>query len=63
MGRIKTQQIKRTVNTLLNKYPGVFVTNFDQNKKLIAEKAEVRSKKLRNVIAGSLTKQVKSQQD
>lgn len=63
MGRIKTQQIKRTVRILINKNPNTFTTTFDQNKKLADEKAEIRSKKLRNVIAGSLTRQIKSQQD
>jgi len=49
------------VNTLLAKYPDRFKDNFEENKKLIAEVAEVHSKKLRNVIAGYLTRLVKVQ--
>lgn len=63
MGRIKTQQTKRTVKTLLKKFPGEFSTDFEKNKKIVGEKAEIQSKKLRNVIAGSLTRQVKSNKD
>ena len=61
MGRIKTTLIKRTANTLIKKYPEKFTENFDENKKAIAEVAEVQSKKLRNVIAGYITRLTKKQ--
>lgn len=61
MGRIKTMLIKRTVNSLLAKYPDKFKDNFEENKKIVEEVAEVPSKKLRNVIAGYLTRLVKKQ--
>jgi len=56
MGRIKTTLIKRTANTLIKKYPEKFTENFDENKKAIEELAEIQSKKLRNVIAGYITR-------
>ncbi|MCG2718937.1 MAG: 30S ribosomal protein S17e [Nanoarchaeota archaeon] len=59
MGRIKTMLIKRTANTLIQKYPKRFTENFDENKKLMHEVAEVGSKKLRNVIAGYITRLTK----
>ncbi len=61
MGRIKTMLIKRTVNSLLAKHPDKFKDNFEENKKLAEEVAEIHSKKLRNVIAGYLTRLVKKQ--
>ena len=59
MGRIKTMLIKRTVNTLLKTDPKKFTTSFDKNKKATTDLLEIRSKKLRNVIAGYITKKVK----
>lgn len=63
MGRIKTMLIKRTANTLLAKFPGKFKDNFEDNKKLAEEFAEIHSKKLRNVIAGYITRLVKMQKN
>ncbi|MBS3165883.1 30S ribosomal protein S17e [Candidatus Woesearchaeota archaeon] len=63
MGRIKTMLIKRSVNTLLKNNPKKFTSTFDKNKKAVSEQLDVRSKKLRNIIAGYLTKQVKAQKN
>ena len=63
MGRIKTMLIKRAVNTLLKNNPKKFTSTFDKNKKAVSEQLDVRSKKLRNIIAGYLTKQVKAQKN
>ncbi|MFH1210506.1 MAG: 30S ribosomal protein S17e [archaeon] len=61
MGRIKTMLIKRTVNSLMAKYPDRFKDDYEENKKLVVDVAEIRSKKLRNVIAGYLARLVKVQ--
>ena len=63
MGRIKTMLIKRTTHSLYDLYKDKFTQNFDDNKKLVMEYAEIRSKKLRNVIAGYLTRLMKHQKD
>ena len=52
MGRIKTVQVKRTTNKLIELHEKKFGKDFGRNKKAVEELAEVRSKKLRNVIAG-----------
>jgi len=59
MGRIKTMLIKRTANKLIKKYPDKFTEKFNENKKLIEEVAEIGSKKLRNVVAGYVTRLTK----
>lgn len=59
MGRIKTQQVKRIGAELQRKLPGVFKRDFDENKKLVSACGEFPSKKLRNVVAGFLTRLVK----
>jgi len=60
MGRIKTRLIKRTVKSLLSDENKKFSKDFDKNKKMVTELLEVQSKKLRNVIAGYVTKQIKA---
>ena len=59
MGRIKTKLIKRTVNKLIKDYRDKFSDNFDNNKKAIFDVLEVESKKLRNIVAGYITKLMK----
>ena len=56
MGRIKTTLVKRTANTLVKKHPENFSENFHENKKTVEEFAEIPSKKLRNTIAGYITR-------
>lgn len=59
MGRIKTQQIKSKGNDLYALYSKEYTTDFGQNKQLVGKHATVRSKKLRNVLAGFLTRKAK----
>ncbi len=59
MGRIKTALIKRMTFKLLDKHKEQFTTEFSKNKERVNEFTNVSSKKLRNVIAGYLTRQIK----
>jgi small subunit ribosomal protein S17e len=59
MGRIKTQQIKSKGNDLYALHDTQYTGDFDQNKLLVGKHATVRSKKLRNVLAGFLTRKAK----
>ncbi len=59
MGRIKTWMIKRLGKRLLEKYPDRFSTDFDKNKEVLKEIVDIKSKKLRNILAGYITKTVK----
>jgi len=56
MGRIKTKQIKRIALQLIELHRDKFKNNFEDNKKLVEEFAEIPSKKMRNVIAGYITR-------
>ncbi len=56
MGRIKTALIKRKTKELLHMHGDKFVTDFDQNKKITNQYTEIQSKKLRNIIAGYMTR-------
>ena len=45
----------------MEKYPGLFSTDFEKNKESLATVAEIRSKMLRNKIAGYIVKLEKDQ--
>jgi small subunit ribosomal protein S17e len=61
MGRIKTRLVKSITHSLLEQYKGSFSSNYEENKVRVAELVSVRSKKLRNIIAGYVTRIVKAQ--
>lgn len=56
MGRIKTTLIKRKTKELWAKHGDKFMADFDKNKKLTDQYTDVMSKKLRNIIAGYMTR-------
>ncbi|PIN76222.1 30S ribosomal protein S17e [Candidatus Woesearchaeota archaeon CG10_big_fil_rev_8_21_14_0_10_36_11] len=56
MGRIKTTFIKRKTKELLKRYGDSFTTDFSKNKEITTRHAEVPCKKLRNTIAGYMTR-------
>jgi len=56
MGRIKTQIVKRYAKLLLEKFPDKFTDDFESNKRVLMELAEIRSVKLRNQLAGYITR-------
>jgi len=62
MGRIKTTFIKRKTKELLNLHREKFTADFEQNKKLTSLYTSGSSKKLRNVIAGYLTRLKKQEE-
>jgi small subunit ribosomal protein S17e len=60
MGRIKTALIKRVTFRLFENYKDKATMDFKKNKELVEQFTNVTSKKLRNVIAGYLTRQTKN---
>lgn len=62
MGRIKTKLTKRISNKLVKKHRDEFKTDFESNKQLVSKFADIRSKKLRNIIAGYVTRLVKNKE-
>jgi len=56
MGRIKTKLIKRVTHQIISEHPDKFKKDFKENKGLVSEVADIKSKKLRNVIAGYVTR-------
>ena len=62
MGNIRTSFVKRISRELIDTHPGKFTTDFEENKKLVAEYSTVSTKHLRNKIAGYVTRLVRLQQ-
>lgn len=54
-------RVKKLSTELLNRYPDKFNIDFQQNKKTIDELAKVRSKELRNQIAGYIASYINRQ--
>ena len=52
MGRVRTGFVKTTGVKIYSKYKNRFTIDFNNNKKVLDEVAQVNSKKLRNTIAG-----------
>jgi len=63
MGRIKLQLIKRTTRKLLEKHKEDFKEDFDENKEKVNEFTTVSNKKLRNAVAGHITKLMKKKEE
>jgi small subunit ribosomal protein S17e len=61
MGRIKTRKVKAITVDLLEQYREQFGTDFDVNKLKVSEFTGVKSKKLRNIIAGYTTRLMKTE--
>ena len=61
MGRIKTTMIKRITLKLFRENPDNFKKKFSDNKKIVKDLVDVKSKKLENIIAGYMTRLAKQQ--
>jgi len=59
MGRIKTQLINRITHKLINLYGSRFTDDFIKNKLVLNDLISAPSKKLRNIIAGYITRLIK----
>ncbi len=58
MGKVRPEHVKRTARELVQRFPDQFTTDFESNKKLVAELTTLSSTKLRNRIAGYVTRLV-----
>ncbi|MBD6956285.1 MAG: 30S ribosomal protein S17e [Thermoplasmata archaeon] len=56
MGAIRPAVIKRVARELVEKYPDKFTADFNVNKELVAKYTNVQTKKVRNLLAGYVTR-------
>ena len=59
MGKVRIGLVKRTARRLIAMYPDLFTEDFEHNKRVVKELVELESKKLRNQIAGYITRLVR----
>jgi small subunit ribosomal protein S17e len=54
-------KVRKIAEDLLAKYPTMFSTNFDSNKKALEKVAVIRNRALRNQIAGTISSMMSEQ--
>ncbi|HLD57190.1 MAG TPA: 30S ribosomal protein S17e [archaeon] len=59
MGAIKTSEVKNLAEDLIREHGDRFSESFEDNKKVLHEIKPIKSKKVRNVVAGYLTTRMK----
>lgn len=59
MGRIKTLLIKRLTTTIFAKFRDKITGDYSKNKEFLNTTIDIKSKKIRNIIAGYLTRLAK----
>ena len=63
MGRVKTILVKRITHKIMETDRNLIADDFQKNKEVINRLVSVRSKKLRNIIAGYATRLVKKEKN
>jgi small subunit ribosomal protein S17e len=58
LGKVRPEHVKRIAKELVQRFPDKFTANFENNKKLVGEFTNLSSTKLRNRIAGYVTRLV-----
>lgn len=56
MGKVRPEQVKKIARELVRRYPDKFTLDFENNKKLVDSLTKVSSTRLRNQIAGYITR-------
>ncbi len=56
MGTVREKIIKRTAYKLVKSYPDLWTEDFEYNKGVLSQIAEIKSKVYRNRIAGYITR-------
>lgn len=56
MGKVRTETVKRAARELIERFPDKFTNEYELNKKAVNEVVQAPSKKLRNRIAGYVTR-------
>lgn len=58
MGKVRPEKVKKVARELLKRYPNKFTADFENNKKVLGTLIKKTSTKLRNRIAGYVTRLV-----
>ena len=58
MGKVRTEKVKSIARELVKRFPNKFTTDFENNKESVKSLTRISSTKLRNRIAGYITRLV-----
>jgi len=58
LGKVRPEKVKKIARELVKRHPDKFTIDFESNKKLLASMVTVYSTKMRNLIAGYITRLV-----
>lgn len=58
LGKVKTQEIKNLGKELMMRFPSKLTTNFDENKRAVDELTKGTSTRVRNKVAGYITRTI-----
>jgi len=58
LGKVRPERVKKIAKEMLKRYPDRFTTDFESNKKLLGSLSKISSVRLRNRIAGYITRLV-----
>ncbi|MDD3791824.1 MAG: 30S ribosomal protein S17e [Candidatus Bathyarchaeota archaeon] len=58
MGKVKTEQIKNLGRELMDRFPNKFTINFDENKRAVDELTKGTTTRVRNKVAGYITRSI-----
>jgi len=58
LGKVRTEKVKKVARELVKRYPDKFTTDFENNKKVVMAHTQLTSLKMRNRIAGYISRLV-----
>ena len=59
MGRIKNTAVKTLAKDLIMEHGKIFTDDFEKNKEVLKAVKEIKSKRVRNILVGYITKEMK----
>jgi small subunit ribosomal protein S17e len=63
LGNVRTDQVKRTARELIRRFPDKFSNDFENNKHLVSTLTQGTTIKIRNQIAGYITRYLAVEQE
>ena len=56
MGKVRIAAVKKVARELIERYPDRLTTNYEANKKVLADLVDAKTKRLRNRVVGYVTR-------
>ena len=56
MGKVRIAAVKKVARELVARYPDKFTTDYESNKKVLADLVDAKTKRLRNRVVGYVTR-------